>query len=92
MAGGNVSSIIASEMVREVFLFSQVDPRVLEAHDVAKKLFGAYRLCNDSLTRKVFKGMVFDALEYEAELKLKLRAKDEVEILHDLQKPKVNLN
>jgi hypothetical protein len=79
-------------MAREIMPIRLPDPEVLEAQDSAKKLFQEYRECTDSLMIKVFKEMVFDALEFEAEARLRSRARNAVEMLHELQKPLISEN
>lgn len=79
-------------MEKEVIPIKLPNPEILEAHDTARKLLRGFSLCTDPLTKKAVKGMVYDALEYEAELRLRSRAKDLVETLHNLQKPHINSN
>lgn len=79
-------------MAREELLFNQVDPEVLEAEDTANKIIDDLWRCTDPLMKKIFKEMAFDALDYEAELRLRTHARQEVEKLHDIQKPAINLN
>ena len=73
-------------------LITLPDPEVLQAQDTAIKLLREFKSCQDPLTKKVFKEMVYDALDYEAELRMKSRAKNAVEMLHELQKPEVCKN
>jgi hypothetical protein len=79
-------------MIKEVMQFSQIDPDVLEARSVARKLLGAFRICEDPLTKKALKGMVFDAFDFEAELELKARARDAIKMLNDLKRPEISKN
>ena len=79
-------------MAKEIILFSQIDPEVLEARETATKLLIEFRKCTDPLTKKVFKEMVYDALDREAELRLRSRAKEAVNMLHELETPGINLN
>jgi hypothetical protein len=79
-------------MLSEIISIKLPDPDVLDAKNAAIKLFQEYRACTDTLVKKVFKEMVFDAFEYEAKLKLRSRAREAVEILHNLQKPGISEN
>jgi cell fate (sporulation/competence/biofilm development) regulator YlbF (YheA/YmcA/DUF963 family) len=79
-------------MAREIMPIRLVEPEVREAQETAIKLLREFKSCQDPLTKKVFKGMAFDALEFEAELRSRSRAKEAVKMLHDLQKPDISLN
>lgn len=79
-------------MAKEKLLFNQVDPEVLEAHDTSEKLIGKLWQCTDPLMKKIFKEMAFDALDYEAELRLRTHARQEVKKLREIQNPRINLN
>lgn len=79
-------------MERASILISLPDPEVLEAQETAMKLLREFKSCQDPLTKKAVKGMVYDALGYEVELRLKCRAKKEVKNLHEIQNPNINPN
>jgi hypothetical protein len=79
-------------MIKEIMPINPVDPEILEAHDTAKKLIRECGSCQDSLTKKIFKNMALDELDYEKELKLKSQAKYAVDMLHGLTETSVNLN
>jgi hypothetical protein len=79
-------------MEKEELFFSPVNPEVLQAHDIARKLFEDFRACTDPLTKQVFKGMVYDALDFEKDLKLKSQAQHAVNLLHSLETPVVSRN
>ena len=76
-------------MTRELVQLSLPDPEVLRAQDATIKLLREFKSCQDSLTKKAVKEMVYNALDRETELRLRSKAQDEVKKLHDLQKPNI---
>lgn len=79
-------------MKREMPQLRLPDPEILEAQKIATELLREFKASTDPLTKLAIKVMVYDALNYEAELRLKSRAKDMVENLHNLQNPNINPN
>ena len=79
-------------MGKELMTISLPDPEVSQAQETAVKLLREFKSCQDPLTRKAVKGMVYDALKYEVELRSRARAKEAVKDLHELQRPNINLN
>ena len=67
-------------------------PEIMEAREVSLKLLQFFRQSTDLLLRKAIKKMVYDALEYQTELILKTRAKQEVKNFHELFNPVINPN
>jgi len=78
-------------MAKEI-LYSHLDPEVLLAISNSIKLYDEYEACEDASVKKAFGKMVRDALKFEAEIELKSRVKEAIHMLHDLQKPDINLN
>jgi hypothetical protein len=78
-------------MAKEI-LYSYLDPEVLLAISNSIKLYDECEACEDASAKKAFGKMVRDALKFEAEIELKSRAKEAIQILHDLETPVINLN
>jgi len=72
--------------------YGQVDFDVVEARSTTRKLLNAFRTASDPLVKRVLKGMVFDALDHEAELRVRSQAKHTVQILHEVKAPEISKN
>jgi hypothetical protein len=79
-------------MAKEIMPVTLPDPEISRAQETTMKLLREFSSCQDPLTKKAFRGMVYDALEYEKGLRSKLRAEKAVKQLHEILKPAINSN
>lgn len=71
-------------MLAEILEFNQIDPEVLEAEMAARRLLVKFRDITDPLTKKAFKEMVYDALEYKTAVRVRSQARQSAKVLQDL--------
>lgn len=79
-------------MIKDILEYSQIDFDLVEARGTTRKLLNAFRTASDPLVKKVLKGMVFDAVDFEAEVRVRSQAKQAVQMLHEIKMPKISKN